>query len=806
AYGGQEAVFDTDYDGMEDWWEILWGFDPLDPSDASGNPDGDDYTNLDEFNNDTDPYIYDYPQNVWFVDADATGAGTGTSWADAFNIIQDALDAASWGEMVWIAEGTYISDSMSPVLTMKAGVEIYGGFTGTETELSERGNPTDQPTILDGEDNTNYPVVLGSSYARVDGFNITDGNINVGSGMYNENVTSLVVANCTFSDNQASIFGGGMYNWNSSPEITNCIFIGNSASDGGGIYNNNYSSPIITNCTFAGNSAVFGFGGGMSNWNSSSPILTNCILWDDSPDEISGGTPIVTYSDIKGSYTGIGNINADPLFIDPIAKNFHLQPTSPCIDAGDPDPAYNDPDGSRNDMGAYGGQNAVFDTDYDGMEDWWESLWGFNPLDPSDASENPDGDSLTNLDEFNNGTDPFTYTPDLWYVDADATGANTGLSWWDAFTNIKDALDAAPGGSMIWVAEGTYTSDSMSPVLTMKAGVKIYGGFTGTESNLSERGDPADHLTILNGEDTSYHVVVGASNSRLDGFIVTGGNAIGGGGENKGGGIFNDNVIGLVMANCVFSNNSAYYPGGGMYNRASSPEITNCTFIGNSSNSDGGGMSNCLNSSPTITNCTFFSNSAGAGGGMCNYENSSPIITNCAFIGNSATWVGGGMYNYENSSPIITNCTFIGNLSDSEGGGMYNGWNSSPIITNCTFARNLADSNGGGMYNWESPTITNCIMWSNFPNEIPDFLPLPVVTYSNIDQDGYAGSNGNIREDPLFIAPSAGNFHLQPTSPCIDAGDPDPAYNDPDGSRNDMGAYGGQEAVFDTDYDGMEDW
>jgi hypothetical protein len=78
----------------------------------------------------------------------------------------------------------------------------------------------------------------------------------------------------------------------------------------------------------------------------SNPTLTNCILWGDSAPtgpEIhnSGSTPIVTYSDIAGGYTGTGNINADPLFITGPHGDFYLsqiasgQPSnSPCVDTG----------------------------------------------------------------------------------------------------------------------------------------------------------------------------------------------------------------------------------------------------------------------------------------------------------------------------------------------------------------------------------------------------------------------------------------------------------------------------------------
>ena len=53
-----------------------------------------------------------------------------------------------------------------------------------------------------------------------------------------------------------------------------------------------------------------------------------------------------------GGWTGSGNIDADPLFVDPVNGDFHLQAGSPCIDTGDPSSPL-DPDGTRADMGAY---------------------------------------------------------------------------------------------------------------------------------------------------------------------------------------------------------------------------------------------------------------------------------------------------------------------------------------------------------------------------------------------------------------------------------------------------------------------
>ncbi|UCD85099.1 MAG: S8 family serine peptidase, partial [Deltaproteobacteria bacterium] len=354
----------------------------------------------------------------------------------------------------------------------------------------------------------------------------------------------------------------------------------------------------------------------------------------------------------------------------------------------------------------------------------------------------------------NIGSDSVTvpvYIPPIWYVnDNPPTDVRDGQSWETAFDIVQDAVVAALNGDWIWVAEGVYTSGSTTAVLTMKAGVEVYGGFTGTESNLSERGNPADHPTILDGEDMSYNVVIGASNARLDGFVLTGGSANCNSEINScyGGGMYNDGVTNVIVANCTFSGNSASEGcGGAMCNNGSSLEIINTTFSNNFA-FRGGGICNFNISSPTIRKCTFSGNSAVEfGGGILNWWGSSPTISKCTFSGN---WVdfffGGGMYN-AGSSPTIIDSFFIDNYSPSDGAGMFNRSNSSPEINNCTFNGNWADGGGGGMWNDESsPKITNSTFSENFAGGgagIGNHESSPEIT-NCIFINNQAGSGGGI--------------------------------------------------------------
>jgi hypothetical protein len=281
------------------------------------------------------------------------------------------------------------------------------------------------------------------------------------------------------------------------------------------------------------------------------------------------------------------------------------------------------------------------------------------------------------------------------YVDANATGAQNGTSWANAYKYLQDALTAATSGYDIWVAQGTYKPDrdfytpggsgDRYATFQLENNVALYGGFP-AGGGWSSR-DPNIYQTILSGDigvagnnsDNSYNVVSGSytnSTAILDGFTITAGNA------------------------------TLDYAGGGMYNYEGSPTVTNCTFIGNVACN--GGMAN-QNSSPIITNCAFIGNSGAISGGIYN-EDSNPMLTNCTFNGNSS-YQGGGMNDY-NSSPTLTNCTFSGNSASQYGGGMWN-YGGSSTLTGCNFSGNSAIYGGGMDNDSSSSTLTNCTFNGN---------------------------------------------------------------------------------------------
>jgi len=141
--------------------------------------------------------------------------------------------------------------------------------------------------------------------------------------------------------------GGAIYLDTSGPTISRCIFQNNSANWGGGIYSWS-SSPLIENCNFYMNDApdaTFTNVGG-------APQIINSIFWGNGGVYEINGTPTVTYSDVEGGYFGAGNVNGDPLWVDPDNGDYNLQTGSPCVDAGDPTYPL-DPDNSYIDIGVY---------------------------------------------------------------------------------------------------------------------------------------------------------------------------------------------------------------------------------------------------------------------------------------------------------------------------------------------------------------------------------------------------------------------------------------------------------------------
>jgi predicted outer membrane repeat protein len=395
------------------------------------------------------------------------------------------------------------------------------------------------------------------------------------------------------------------------------------------------------------------------------------------------------------------------------------------------------------------------------------------------------------------------------YVDVDASGANDGSNWADAYNFLQDALaeaEVSPKPVDICVAQGLYKPDQGSGItpgdqmatFRLINAVAVRGGYAGFgETDPNDR-DVKLYETILSGDllgDDGPNYINRNDNSN---HVVTAGG-------------YGEPVIDetAVLEGFIIRAGKGSY-GAGMLNISASPTIINCIFNENTATDDdygGGGMYNCNNSSPTLIHCTFSENttdgqSTSVGGGIFNKE-SNPTLIYCTFVGNSAG-EGGAMANgwWGDTSATLLNCIFIGNTAY-YGGAIYGG--------NMTLINSVFVANSAPTLNGHTLEITNCILW-NGGNEIDDGGEV-LVTYSNVE-GGWPGQ-GNINVDPMFVdlngadnvlGTADDNLRLLPGSPCLDAGDnsavPPSLLSDFDGNPRiindivDMGAFEGPAQSF----------
>lgn len=365
------------------------------------------------------------------------------------------------------------------------------------------------------------------------------------------------------------------------------------------------------------------------------------------------------------------------------------------------------------------------------------------------------------------------------YVNHAATGASTGKTWPDAFRSLHDALTVAQPGDTVWVAAGrclpTISGGDRGISFVLPSGVRLYGGFAGTEDatfDLNDRNLIANESTLsgdLNADDgpgfagfadNSYHVVVAIDNTTdtvLDGFTISGGNADESGTDGQGGGLL------LHNSTCT---------------------VHRCRFVDNWG-SNGGAISAWGQSHAAITECVFLRNGALLGAGVyCSSSN--PVLHQCVLAGNTAD-SGAGVY-ADQSAPTFVNCIISGNHAAQDGGGIRNVNVSSPQIINSTLSGNTAQSKGGGLASRLGcyPQIRNSIVWGNTVNgsatqaaQLQQEMSSSHTVTNSCIQGSWTGT-GNIAVNPQFRDPDgpddvAGteddDLRLTAGSPAIDAGD-----------------------------------
>jgi len=711
-----------------------------------------------------------------FVDINATGKNDGSSWADAYNLLQDALTAATNGDEVLVAEGTYKPDRGKAVAPgdraatfgLKNGVSIKGGYAGDgqpdpnardiaayQTILSGDLNSDDEPNFANYAENS-YHIVTGSGTdetAVLDGFTIT------GGGMYNKSGSPTIancvfkgntawhggamrnyhsnptLINCTFTGNLAEHAGGGMYNFSSSPKLTGCTFSDNRAANGGGMYDHADSSPTLSNCTFSKNSAQYS--GAMANYFNSNAVMTNCKLSENSAEfggairNYKSNPTLVNCTFSRNSADGdggaINNNSSSPLLVGCVFTGNTTQGNGGAIRNFESSPELVNCTLSHNTAKQASG--GIYNHNESNPTLRACILWLNN-----DANGTNEAAQIFSVDS----------RPTVNYCCIQAwTGTLAGVGNMDADPKFIDA-DAGnyhllPRSPCIDSGEPNYVAAADSTDIDGEPRVINSRVDIGADEYNNQRLVPSAYASIQSAIDAAVEgdVVIispgtykGTGNRELDfkGKAIT----------VRGTDPQDPNVVAATIIDCEKEGRAFYFHnregagsvlagltiingyapnGGAIYCTNSSPTLANCVFQNNWAKYAGGGVYNS-GGKATLTNCTFSGNWAyNGGGGMQNNNMASPTLIKCTFSKNWARFGGGGMQNHDDSNPKLTECTFSQNVTHNRGAGLDN-YNSSPILIGCTLSRNSARSNGGAIYNLGGkPELTDCTFSENLAGD-----------------------------------------------------------------------------------------
>jgi len=640
----------------------------------------------------------------------------------------------------------------------------------------------DNPMLVNCKLSYNSSKIGGAMYNDHSNPTVTDSNFTNNSARYGGGVYNFAgvsppalrhpkFTNCSFSNNAASSYGGGICNFESSPTVNNCELTDNSARHyGGGMYNNESSSPMLDNCIFSGNSA--NYGGALYCLNPSRAALTNSIIIDNSAKFFGGGlygcggpvrncTIMENTADVGGGlfecygqitncmissntaglhggalYSCNGPIISCTIVHNSVSAVDHCSgPIINCIIWGkDPCNSPTDSMLSVSSIPLYscvqGGSDGIgcINTDprFVDPENGNYHLLPFSPC--KDAGNfyycmnipSTDRDGATRM--VNGQIDMGCYeTGGMPDSDGDWLDA-TQESLYGTHPNLPDTDgDGLADGVEILAGMNPLDKD---PPRMWQVPVDAH---TIQQALFFTRPDE----TIILAEGTYYeNIYLGGHNITLrctepNDFNVVSATIINGdtdrNPETMSGRVVN--LAGNKDTTChvwglTITGGSTNAKGGGIYGAATRPKISNCIINNNYALDGGGGLYDC---DGPISNCTVTGNLAKDGGGLHYCEGP---ITNCTITENMANYRGGGLFDcggeFICNGPYdcdftITNC-IVSDNSASTGAGMYNNL-ANPSLLSCTLGNNTASEFGGGVYNYASnPTFVNCIFSGNSAN------------------------------------------------------------------------------------------
>ncbi|UCF43081.1 MAG: right-handed parallel beta-helix repeat-containing protein, partial [Planctomycetota bacterium] len=576
-----------------------------------------------------------------YVDGSASGSNNGSSWADAYNYLQDALaDANSRGVPVeiWVAAGRYTPDSNSAdpdgsgdrtaTFQLINGVAIYGGFPAGGGIWEDR-DPNFYETVLSGDPAGDDDLVIEPGPGGgIPGENCAEaGPINRGETVYNN------IGSTADGPGDCTVYNDIWYVY--TAEFTGSykavlVAISGDYSPRLAVYEGTTCPPTVL-MACGNRSVLFNVTEG-----------TDCLIRVGSQ---------FSYSEGYGTITITREVLGD--------NSYHVV-TGSGTDANAVLDGFTITGGNSNEDGGgmynYSGSPTVANCTFSGN------------------SANRDGGGMFNRDDSNPTITNCTF------IGNSANLNGGGISNQDSNPTITNCTFS--GNSAVKNDGGGIGNERSSPTITNCTFSENSAGSWGGGIRISP-----PHLSNATISNCSFsgNSAGESGGGMYGGDMVTNCTFTGNSATAWGGGLCGGDMV----TNCMFIGNSSWGGGGGTYGGGL---FTNCTFIGNSANGFPSGAKlgyggGAYGGGP-FTNCTFIGNSAvDLGGGRYN-GGGSRILTNCTFSGNSAD-DGGGMYN-DSGSPTLTNCTFSGNSAAADsGGGMFNN-SGGPELTNCIFWGNEA--------------------------------------------------------------------------------------------------------------------
>jgi parallel beta-helix repeat protein len=336
------------------------------------------------------------------------------------------------------------------------------------------------------------------------------------------------------------------------------------------------------------------------------------------------------------------------------------------------------------------------------------------------------------------------------------------------YATIQEAITAAVNSDTVLVATGQYLEH-----LNFLGKNIIVTSFYALDPDCS-----LILNTIINANGTGSAVILTSgetSDAVLMGFTITGGTGHlyepGYGTFYVGGGIYLNNSSPTIKFNIITGNDTPD-GGGGIFSDGGSPLIHRNTIVNNTTATSCGAGMLIKNATGGLVDSNYVQfNSALHGGGIA-LKHSNITLKRNVISHNVATADGGGIRIYTQSAPTIINNTISHNDGDGTGGAVQIIEESSPIFMNNIVSYTVG---GGGVL--ATPGCTPDLSYNLF--------------YENTGGDyiGVVPGLGDVTGNPAYVSGLPYDYHLTITSQAISHGNPAYAYNDPDGTRNDCGAF-----------------